>query len=228
MCFDEKTSLLTYLIGISGSINLYNIKLIPESLFFGWISHMQLIDFVLWKNQPCKISESNKICKLEELKSCNKINQNTTTAGMIINNLEPVIMYSSILLFSKNKLPTWVMIITLFFFICLFIYTIDTINKKNTIEKKCTYVTEQSNPHLFWQWNYNEPLNIPIYLYFVLIFVLLSYYGFSNGGFSSLVILISYIISAIVYKNKKSIGTMWCFCGAFIPWIFFIYEKYFN
>jgi hypothetical protein len=224
MCFNEKSSLLTYLIGISGSLNLYNINLIPESVFFGWVSHMQLIDFILWKNQPCKIQESNKVCKKEELKLCNKTNQNTTTAGMIINQLEPVVMFISILIFSKQKLPIWVMILTIIFFICLFIYTKDVIDKKDTIEKKCTYMTEQSNPHLFWQWNYNEPYNI-IYFYFVLIFVLLSYYGFSNGKVSSFIVLISYIISHIIYDNKKSVGTIWCVFGAIMPWILYTYEK---
>jgi hypothetical protein len=225
MCFNERISLLTYLIGISGSINLYKINLIPESLFFGWVSHMQLIDFILWRNQPCNITESNKVCKKEELKLCNKTNQNTTTAGMIINHLEPVIMFTSILIFSKQKLPIWVMILTFFFFICLFIYTKDILDKKDTIEKKCTYVTEQSNPHLFWQWNYNEPYNIPIYLYFVLIFVLLTYYGFSNKNFSSIIVFISYIISGIIYKNKKSIGSLWCVFGAILPWILYTYDK---
>jgi hypothetical protein len=224
MCFNEKISLLTYLIGLSGSINLYKINLIPESFFFGWVSHMQLIDFILWENQPCKIQESNKVCKKEELKLCNKTNQNTTTAGMIINHLEPVIMFTSILIFSKQKLPIWVMILTIIFFICLFIYTKDVIDKKDTIEKKCTYVTEQSTPHLFWQWNYNEPYNI-IYFYFVFIFVLLSFYGFSHRYFSSFIILISYILSHIIYDNKKSIGALWCVFGAIMPWILYTYEK---
>ena len=86
----------------------------------------------------------------------------------------------------------------------MIIYTIDTIQKKDTIEKECTYVTEESDPHLFWQWNYNKF----VYMYFVLLFVILSYYGFSNTYFTSILMFSSYMFSYIIYKDKKSIGTM--------------------
>lgn len=226
MCYNVQSSILSYLLGISGSIGLYNIKLVPESLFFGWISQLQLVDYILWENQPCAITESKKICKSEEIKSCNKINKQTTTAGMVLNNLEPVILFMSIIIFSKKKLPIWVISLVFLFIIVMIIYTIDTIKKKDTVEKECTYVTEESNPHLFWQWNYNEPYNGFIYTFFVILFVILAYYGFSNIYFSSIMILLSYIVSAIIYKDKKSIGTMWCYISAFFPWILYGYNKF--
>jgi hypothetical protein len=224
MCYNAQSSILSYLLGISGSIGLYNIKLVPESLFFGWISQLQLVDYILWKNQPCNITESKKICKLEEIKSCNKINKQTTTTGMILNNLEPVILFMSIIIFSKKKLPIWVICLVFLFMIVMMVYTIDTIKKKDTVEKECTYVTEQSYPHLFWQWNYNEPYNGFIYTFFVILFVILAYYGFSNTYFSSIMILLSYIVSFIIYKDKKSIGTMWCYISAFFPWVLYGYN----
>lgn len=223
MCFNEQSSLLTYIIGLAGSFQLYNVNLIPESIFCGWVSQMQLIDLILWKNQPCKISESNKVCKPEELKLCNKTNRTTTTAGMIINHLEPFVLFMSIILFSKQKLPNWVLMLVIFFFICLGIYTKDTIDKKNSIEKECTYVTDRSDPHLYWQWNYNQPIAIFIYPFFLLIFIILAYYGFSDGKFSSIVMLISYILSMLIYNDKRAAGNIWCYFGAFLPWILYGY-----
>ena len=45
MCYNEKISLLSFLTGIAGSISLASLKLIPESLFYGWVSNMQLIEY---------------------------------------------------------------------------------------------------------------------------------------------------------------------------------------
>jgi len=42
MCYSAKISLFSYLAVITGSIGLYKTNLIPESLFFTWIGHMQL------------------------------------------------------------------------------------------------------------------------------------------------------------------------------------------
>lgn len=225
MCYSAETSLFTYLTAIAGSIGLYKTNLVPESIFFGWIGHMQLIDYFLWKNQPCSISKNNKLCKPEELKKCNKTNQITTSTGTIINNLEPFVLFMAIILFSNKTLPVWVLIMVLIFTIIMFIYTLDTFKDKTTIEKKCTYVTEESDPHLYWQWNYyNIPINQYVYTFFVIIFILLSYYGLSNPIFTTITITLSYIISLIVYRNKKAVGNMWCFAGAFMPWILLGYN----
>lgn len=224
MCFNENISLLTFLSGISGSISLATLKLIPESIFFGWVSNMQLIEYFLWKNQPCNITKENKICSDEDIKKCNNINQYTTTSGIIVNHLEPFIMFISILIFSKKILPLWLIILTCIFLIMISIYTINQIKNKKDISEKCTYVTKESNPHLYWQWNYNNfntifKFNLYIYLFFLIIIILLSYFGFTYNILSSLIILISYLISYIIYNKKKLTGSMWCLAAAFAPWI---------
>ncbi len=226
MCYSAESSIFSYLAAITGSIGLYKTNLIPESVFFGWIGHMQLIDYFLWKNQPCAIDKNNKVCKPDEIKTCNKVNQITTNTGIIINNLQPFVLFMAIILFSKNQLPVWVLILVLFFVIVMFLYTLDTFNNNTTIEKKCTYVTEQSDPHLYWQWNYhNKPFNQFIYTFFVLIFIILSYYGLSNPIFTTISIALSYVISALVYDDKKAIGNMWCYAGAFMPWLLLGYNQ---
>lgn len=226
MCYNSSVSLFTFLTGISGAIALYNNNLKSESLFLGWVSNMQLIDYFIWNNQPCQITENNKICSSKELQLCNQTNQNATTAGMIINHLEPVVLFVSILIFSNKTLPMWVIILTLFFFIILFIYSINIINNKKTIEQKCTYVTDTSNPYLWWQWNYyNEPYNKLIYSIFLIIFTILVYHGFYYSNFSAIITLLSYLLSIFIYGNKKATGNLWCFAAAYLPWILYLYHK---
>lgn len=218
MCFNDQISLATFLTGISGSIGLGCLKLIPESIFLGWVSNMQLVEYFLWKNQPCQISKENKICNANEIQNCNKINQNITSAGLIINHLEPFILFISILIFSKRTLPIWLIILVCIFLICLLIVTINIETTKKTIEDKCTYVTEESNPHLFWKWNFFNYYNI-IYISFLIILCLLSYYGLFNNIFSTIIILLSFLISFFIYSDKKIVGSMWCFAAAYVPWL---------
>lgn len=218
MCFNDSISILSFLTGISGSIGLGFLNLIPESIFLGWVSNMQLIEYFLWKNQPCQIDKNNKICNTKEIENCNQTNQKITTAGLIINHLEPFILFISILIFKKKTLPLWLIILVSIYLIVLLIYTISIENKKQTIEEKCTYVTEESNPHLFWQWNYSD-YNSIIYSLFIIVLCLLSFFGLTNYIFSTLMILISYLISIYLYKNTKIVGSIWCFAAAYVPWL---------
>lgn len=222
MCFNEKVSLFTYLTGLSGSAALFSINKIPESLFYGWVVHMQLIEYFLWKNQPCQITEQNKICKAEEIKQCNQTNKTVSTLGIIVNHLEPFVLFGSILLFSNRKLPLFVMIFVCIFMILIFLYTINIFNK-NDENNLCTTVSEESNPHLHWKWN-GEIFNSVIYICFLIVLMLLSYYGLEKGIINTFMVLIGYLLSYYIYKDKHAVGAMWCFAAAFAPWIlYFIY-----
>lgn len=220
MCFNENVSLLTFLTGLAGSAALLTKNKIPESLFYGWVVQMQLVDYFLWKNQPCKITSSNKICNKNELVNCNNINNLTTTAGIIINHLEPFILFMGIMIFSKKSLPISIIIFFILFMIIIFIYTINVFNKDDNL---CTTVTNESTPHLHWKWNSEKYSNI-IYFLFVIILILLSYYGLEDGYINASISTIGFIISYIIYGHKRSVGAMWCFMAAFAPWLlYFIY-----
>lgn len=222
MCFNENISLLTYLTGLSGSAALLTKNKIPESLFYGWVVQMQLVDYFLWKNQPCEITEKNKICNKDELVNCNKANNNTTTAGIIINHLEPLVLFIGIMLFSNKTLPISIIILFIIFMIFLLFYTINVFSQDDE-DNLCTTVTEESDPHLHWKWNYEE-YNFIVYFFFVIILVLLSYYGLEKGYINALVVTIGFAISKYIYGTKRSTGSMWCFIAAFAPWLlYFIY-----
>ncbi len=220
MCYNENISLFSYFTGITGSLALLSKKKIPEALFYGWVSQMQIVDYMLWKNQPCQISENNKICSTMDLQNCNHINKTTSAFGIIINHLEPLILFGSIMLFSQKKLPLYVIILFCIFMILIILYTIDVFRKDNL----CTTVSETSDPYLKWNWN-SYDYNVLIYSFFLIILILLSYYGLENGILKSLLILISYLITYFIYKDKKVVGSMWCFMAAFSPWLIYILEK---
>jgi hypothetical protein len=225
MCYNENISLLAYLTGMSGSLALLSSKKIPEGLFYGSVVQMQLVEYFLWKNQPCQISKKNKICNDNELKNCSETNKTISTYGVIINHLEPLILFGGIVLFSNKTLPLSLIIFFCIFMILLFLYTINIFNQEDE-NNLCTTVSEESDPHLNWKWN-REAFNVIIYTLFLIILILLSYYGLENGSINAILILIGYISSYIIYRDKHSIGAMWCFSAAFAPWIlYFLYKIY--
>ncbi len=217
MCYNKNVSIFTYLLGMSGSMGLLALKKIPESLFYAWVAQMQILEYSLWNNQPCDINK-NKICTQDEIKNCNSTNMNTTTTAMIVNHLEPFILFISILIFGNKKLPIFLIIFVILFLICLSLYTINIIYKKDTIDSKCTTVSEKSNPHLEWKWNTGYLFKI-IYILFVIVLMALFYYGTNNNILNPLIVFFSFAISYFIYKKHKSVGAMWCFMASFAPFI---------
>jgi hypothetical protein len=225
MCYSENVSLFTYFTGMAGSAALLTSNKVPEALFYGWVVQMQLVDYFLWKNQPCQITEKNKICNKEELVNCNDTNKNVTKAGVVINHLEPLILLGGITLFSKKKLPLFVIILFCIFMILISLYTVNIFNQMDKTDNVCTTVSNQSNPHLDWKWNHAD-FNMIVYPLFLTMLVLLSYYGLENGHINAGMILIGFLTSWKIYGNKRSTGAMWCFMAAFAPWLlYFIYNK---
>jgi hypothetical protein len=199
MCFNEKVSIITYIFGIIGCINLYfNLNLKIEAIIFAWIIQMQLIEYFLWNNQ-----------------SCNQINIDVTKVGIIVNHLEPIVLWITILALSTHKLPDYVNILMILFVIVTYLYT------KNIFLDKCTL---KKNNNLIWEWNRGE-YNIIYYLFFIICINLLFLYGVNDGKKLAILITALFLISYIFYRDEKSVGAMWCFFSAFCPWIIPILYK---
>ena len=208
MCFNEQVSIITYLSGLLGTALLYKQNYKPEALFYAWVIQMQLIEFYLWRNQPCKINTQ----------SFNN-NVNITKFGIIVNHLEPIILWLAVIYLSKKKLPKEVNYYMIFFIIVSIVYTLNALKK---IE--CTTVSEESKPHLHWKWN-NQDFSSYYYAIFLIALALVSYYGLEKGTFNSVIIIMSFFVSFLVYREKHTVGAMWCFMAAFAPWlILFIYN----
>lgn len=201
MCFNKEVSIVTYVIGMTGCAALISIGHIPEAIFFGWVVQMQLIEFFLWRYQPCSD---------HELVKKNKI---TTAIGILVNNMETIVLWVALLYFGIKRLPMWVNYIMVVFTLSTILYT-----KKALDEMECTTSTAESAPHLHWKWNYSKYKNI-YYTFFIFTLLLLCIYGLKNGYKLALLAFFSYCISYLIYDGKHSVGAMWCFFAAFIPWI---------
>ena len=89
----------------------------------------------------------------------------------------------------------------------MLIYTVNIELKKKTIFDKCTYVTEVSNPHLYWQWNYLNG-TIPFYILFLITICILFFrFTFPINYILIIFSIISFIFSLYKYKKVLGVGT---------------------
>lgn len=204
MCFNSRVSLITFIIGLFGSINLFNLGYKPESFFYAWVVLMQLVEFFLWRNQPC-----------------NDANRKISNIGMFINHTEPIILWLAILFFYSNRLPTWVNLYMLFFIVFTIFYTKIALKKLD-----CTTVTPESSPHLHWKWNQANYAR-SYYGIFLLALILLSIYGLDKGFNNAVLVTVSFVISYMIYGQRHAVGAMWCFMAALAPWFIPLINKYF-
>jgi len=195
MCFNKAVSIQTYIIGMFGSLLLYH-KHPALGAFYMTVVQMQLIEFLLWS------------CR-----SCSKLNAVATGAGIVINHLEPLVLYAMLL--HSTSMPWPVHAIATLYTLVTIKYTLKAF--RNTL---CTTVTPESAPHLQWQWNYEDG-NGMYYVLFLLFLVLLSVYGIKGdlGTVHALIVVSTFIFSKAVYGSRKATGALWCFFAAFVPYI---------
>jgi hypothetical protein len=210
MCFSPEISLITFIIGIVGaylsfSLNTPSDKII--GLFFGFVSLMQGIEFILWKN-----------------KTCNETNKTFTSLGLILNHLQPIILFILILLLNKNLSYQKKNII----YLCVIIYSIVIIlySSQFKLQNECT--SKNKSNHLDWNWN-NLSYKYIAYGVFLITLFMLFLVGIPNekyGIILSLITVLSYIFSFFIYKNKNVIGSLWCFFSSLFPIFWFIIRKF--
>lgn len=205
MCFNAKTSLLTFFIGVAGSFLLIkygNPKFYKENMvsgiFFIFIAGIQLMDFFFWI----------------DLKNTYGINKITTIIGPLLNVGQPIIFYiiklfyfqpKNIFSMSHYNLPVFVL--NLFYFIFLIKNYISFLTEGKLI-------TGTSHGHLSWPWiKYSNPG-------FYLLLLAINIFYLMNLNYSLLLFFITYfflILSTVFFSYN--IGELWCFFGAFIPFI---------
>ena len=210
MCYNKDISIYTYIIGlVSSYLLLKNDKKTLKILgcFFIVVIQMQLVEFFLWSNTKC-----------------NSKNRTISNIGAFINFIQPIILYLAILYYNKDitKENNKIMNITIIIYIlALLLYSI------NLFPIGCSIVTELSSPYLQWGWFYKKyPYFITIM--FPLALVILMYFGLDKpyNLYISLIIMLSFILSYIIYKKQRSFGSLWCWVAVFIPITVLVYDKY--
>lgn len=240
MCFSASMSLFSLVAGITGSTMVYQLGTYPDKILavvYGFVALMQVIDYLLW-NHPV----------------CDTYNRIVSIAGMVLNHLQPVVLFLSILVFNPD-LPdvNLVMIcIAMAIYLCIMIpYSAEFLKHP---EKECSI--KNNEDHMHWNWNY-----MPYFRYAYTTYLLtngcLWYYGlalkshintrmdpsrawysYKTGepqlegvhlypAFGSICALSSffmYFTTRYVY-SVNNVGNIWCFYTVFIPLIYYVLRK---
>lgn len=209
MCYSSEVSLLTYSTGMLGCWYLYKSGRKIESIFYAWVIQMQLIEFFLWRNQFGKNSSQSDLVKY-----ANKV---FTYAGILVNHAEPIVLWLAVMYYTKKKLPLWVTSYMLMFTIVISKYTMEVLMRADY-----TTVTKESSPHLYWKWNNGDNGKV-IYGIFLGALIVLFCQLPKTGKFNAFLATVSFGLSYYIYRDKKVVGSMWCFASAFAPWILLAY-----
>ena len=197
MCFSKEVSLVTFILGLFTSYLCYSVNT-PQykiiGLFFAFVILMQGIDYLLWKHQQC-----------------DDLNKNISTTGMLLNHLQPIILFILKNVYLKtSKVEVFVLIV--------YLMTIIPYSLQFIKDKKCTEKSKTN--HLLWKWNGLDYAEI-VYIIFLITLVILSSF---NKSFS-LIIFLSFFLSYFIYHNETVVGNMWCFFAVFAPLFFYILAK---
>jgi hypothetical protein len=202
MCFSAKLSLTSFLVGIITSLLLirYGNEESKETnkaigYFFMFVSIMQLIEYLMWKDLKC-VSGLNKIASI---------------FGPLFNHLQPIILLILGYLYIGDGIvdKNIILILNALYF--------GYVIKKYNPDLTCTTVNNVG--HLDWQWKYGFNYNI----YHLMMFVNASQFIKNKNLMISLVL--SYIILYFNILNKNNIGELWCFSVTGIPLINLFVQK---
>ncbi|KAF6252720.1 hypothetical protein COO60DRAFT_1643851 [Scenedesmus sp. NREL 46B-D3] len=208
MCFNARVSITTYLVGLAGCAELYRQGRAAEAMFYAWVVHMQLIEFFLWRLQPQ--------CSADPAWALGQ-NALVSKAGLIINHLEPVVLWLAIsyLPQGSRQLPGWMHAVMVGFVLATAEYSRRVLSEQESL---VTTVTPESAPHLHWKWNEGRGGGL-YYAAFVAVLCALAHYGLAYGRQNTVIIAASFAASFAVYGKQHSVGAMWCFAASLAPWL---------
>ena len=211
MCYNKDISIYTYIIGLITSYLLIindskTLKII--GWFYIFAIQMQLVEYFLWTNNTCN-SKNIQISKI----------------GAFLNFIQPIILYLAILYFNKEITDEHKKIINItmiLYVIALIIFVI------RILPIGCSILTDCSAPYLQWSWMYEKTPSY-IFTYFPIAIMLLLYFGLEKpyNLYLSLICIISFIASFIIYRKQRAFGNIWCWFAVFIPIGILIYDKFF-
>jgi hypothetical protein len=200
MCFSPEVSLVTLLTGLVGSYLLFGLGSIRSKIlggFLGYISLMQLVEFMLWSHQ-----------------TCDEYHKNLSVTGMILNISQPLVLGLLILNFNPVRNP--IVIATL---VTYFVFVAGLYIPQYTSDLQCTQPRE-GDPHLVWNW-----LLLPDYNFWWVFYVsnlaILILYGVPKGVTFAVAMMVTLIISMLVY-SRQTVGSIWCLITALSPMVIYL------
>lgn len=205
MCFSERVSWLTLGVSLAGCGALASYSSpqywVLAGLFVN-IALMQLWEALLWRQRG----------------ECTPANHTYSKLAAVTNHLEPLVLFGLSALWLKPASPglkhaTWlvVAVYTAVFGYLTYRYL------REPQEKACSTVGKDG---LVWTWNYGSHQNA--YFLFVATMLMIVYAYFPPSSRLGVMGIIggSFALSQVVYGGTKMVGSMWCFIGALVPWLF--------
>ena len=198
MCYSAEVSLFAFSTGaVFSTLLFFSAHPFHRLLgaFLGFVSLMQLIEFLLWIHP-----------------ACDAFNKTISVTGMILNHSQPVVLALLTALFF-GKSVGW-----LFTIVAAYLAVVVPYSLQFTSDLQCT--TRQcgaTDPHLVWNWNL-LPYNPLIYTVFLAAFVGIALLGLptQEGRIFAAAAVVTYGVSSFIYE-RKVVGSLWCFWTAFIP-----------
>lgn len=199
MCWDEKTSWTTLLIGTA--FNLFNIFYFREpiiiviSLLWQWVLMMQLFEALAWRDY-----KSSQGCK----------NSLPAQGALIANLTQPIILALSLIIITPVSLTNKVLAgMAVFGYICWVLYGL------NQTENFTCLKPADGCDHLDLVWWKKLPGGAVPYLITLFAVIYLLMRPVDLAAFEAAYIFGTLIISSIFYSCGT--GSMWCWFAAFAP-----------
>lgn len=206
MCFSKEVSLSTFLIGVGLSLYIFFGLGSPTdkivSGFFGYVSLMQGIEYLLWDHQ-----------------TCDNYHKSVSYTGMWLNHLQPIVLGILILIYGPADMRSRVLTI-----MGVYIATIVpfSLQYENIGDMLCT-TPKKDNPHLAWNWN-TMPHQFNMYLIFVGAIMALFIFGMPKNGVVMAAFTVSSLIVSLLVYPRESIGAIWCVYAAFAPLVYMFFK----
>lgn len=208
MCYNEYVSFSTFIVGSICNILLYRIFQNRHSLalaiFWGWVLFMQLFEGIIWVS----IKNNNK-----------NLNSIGTYGAYIFNILQPIVLYASIMILTKQ--PKYVKILITIIIIFYSVYML--YEYITSISKKLKYTDNtDSCKHLNYTWWNNESGIVYVVCLLLMVILLVPHriYKFQ------LCLMSLTLLVASSTQMRCSAASTWCLLATLSPILTIIYHMY--
>jgi hypothetical protein len=209
MCWDAKTSIITFIVGTILNIYVYthfntkNIKIV--CIIWQWILLMQLAEFFIWRGLDTKNSAENRM---------------GTKMALVLNILQPVIVYIVCICFLGNKISLTNKIVASIVIIC---YISFMLLKFNEVPEYSQLNPSEKCSHINLKWWQDIRLASLVYTFTLFAIIFLLFSPLKLAIFVSAYILIALFISQKFYSCGQP--SIWCWLVVPLPLIVALFEK---